>query len=95
MKYTVETTEEEQSGYDFQSSITGEAVQDMIQRRISEIGIGFAHDLKRAKAQELIAKIQEDPDAYTEAIVPIYEAKEAVKAAAESMLLEADVDELK
>ena len=92
MKYTVDITETEQAGYDFQSSITGEAVQDMIQRRVSEIAIAFVHDMKRVKVQDLVAKIQDDPDAYAEAITPIYDAKvailEAEKAATEALLKE-------
>jgi hypothetical protein len=91
-KYEVTTTEQEQIGFGFESARTGESVQDMIQRRVSEIGVGFWHDQKRAKAQELISKIQDDPDAYIDAITPIYEAKVAAEEAA---LLEKEDAEIK
>jgi len=93
-KYEVITTEQEQAGYDFESSRTGEAVQDMIQRRVSEIGVGFWHDQKRAAAKDLIDKIQEDPKAYEAVILPIWEAKvaveEAAKAETEAAILKAE-----
>jgi len=78
MDYTVKLTEAAQAGFDYRASITGETVEDMIQRRVEEIGVSFSHDLKRAKVQELITKIQDDPDAYIDVITPIYDAKVAV-----------------
>jgi len=79
--YIISLNETEQAGFDYQSSISGESVQDMIQRRVSEIGVALNYDLKLAKAQDLIKKIQEDPDAYAEAIRPIHEAKIAAEEA--------------
>jgi len=78
--YTITLNETEQAGFDYQSSISGESVQDMIQRRASEIGVALNYDFKRAKVQDLIQKIQDDPDAYADAIESTHSAK--VEAAA-------------
>jgi 2-methylcitrate dehydratase PrpD len=84
--YTVKLTETEQAGFDYQSSITGESVADMIQRRVSEIGMTYYHDLKRAKVQELMKKIETDPDAYVDAIAPIYDAQVAATVVEEEVV---------
>lgn len=78
-KYTVDITETEQAGYDFQSALTGEAVQDMIQRQVSERGVAYTFDAKRAKVQDLVAKIEKEPEDYVASIDQIYDAKVAAE----------------
>ncbi len=70
-------TPEQQAGFDYESSITGEPVEDMILRLAGEHGMSYWHDTKRAKLQDIVRKIEVDPDAFVDVIEPIYAAKVA------------------
>ena len=92
--YTITTTEQEDIGYAFESNRTGEPIKDMIQRRVSEIGISLWHDMKRIQVADLMKKVAEDPDAYAAVIDPVYDAKveaQAEAAKSESVAIESEL----
>lgn len=94
MSYTITLTTEQQAGFDFQSALTGEAVADMIQRLIGEKGMSYFADKKRHDVEEMMRKIQLQPDAFKVAVDTIAEPIIAQIEAEKQAELEAEEKEL-
>jgi hypothetical protein len=62
MKYTLSA--EALEGYEYEAANTGVAVEDMIQKRISDQGMSFLAEKKRTSVKRLLTKVEKNPEAY-------------------------------
>jgi hypothetical protein len=71
MSYSIELAKEQKAGFEFQSKITGESVQEMLQRIINETGISYYGNMKQAKVDEVIEKMAASPESYDKVLAAI------------------------